>query len=86
MGSGFMIVQLSGFQKLNKVLKQGLERSYFWFLTLTLSACGGGKSIGKGEATVIGFLSDYVPPSSNFDQPKEIDINFKKLEVPLQEG
>ena len=86
MGSGCIIVQLSGFQRLNKGLKRGLERSYFWFLSLTLLACGGEKSIGKGEATVIGFLSDYVPPSSNFDQPKEIDTNFKKLEVPLQEG
>lgn len=77
---------LSGFQKLNKEIIRSFDRSYFWFVTLTLSACGSGQSTGKGEVKVIGFSSGYVPPSSNFDQPSEIDANFKKLQVPLQEG
>ena len=34
----------------------------------------------------IGFLSDYHPPSPNFEDPVDIDPNFKVLEPALQDA
>ena len=73
-------------KKLVKDIISDCKVAFYWVFALTLSACGGGKSKGVDEIKVIGFSPTYVPPKSNFDQPNDIDPNFKILEPLISEG
>ncbi len=77
-------------ERLKRILVKNIlsdcKAAYYWVSALILSACGGGKSIGVDEIKVIGFSSNYVPPKSNYDQPNNIDPNFKILEPSISEA
>lgn len=48
--------------------------------TFILAACGSSNSSKVEQNKETGFLSDYIPPESNFDTPDNVDPNFKVLE------
>ena len=60
-----------------------IKKIDFGLLSLFLSACGSSKSEKMNQKTEIGFLSDYIPPSSNFEDPDNIDPHFKAFEPVL---
>ena len=51
-----------------------------------LSACGSNKSKGIDNSIEIGFSSDYASPRPNFEEPNQVDPNFKILEPTLIQG
>lgn len=60
-----------------------IKRVYFGISPLLLSACGSKSSDSEVETIKIGFLSSYISPPSNFDEPDETDPNFKVFEPGL---
>ena len=73
-------------QKLPKNLISTIYTKNFWIITLFLSACGSNKSKGIDNGIEIGFSSDYAPPRPNFEEPNQVDPNFKILEPTLIQG
>ena len=73
------------YEKNFKDLQQVLHRAFLWPLTLIIAACGGNKTNDLTEVVDIGFSSKYVPPSSKFDRPSNIDPDYKILETNLTE-
>ena len=71
--------------KLFELIKSNLINARFSIFMFILTACGAKKSNQNIEIKTIGFSSDYEPPLSNFEEPRNIDPNFKKLEPSFTE-
>lgn len=68
-----------------KNFRSSINTGYFWLSAIMLSACGGGKKNEMSDIKIIGFPSEYIPPSSNYDYPQVTDPSFKILEPILDE-
>jgi serralysin len=83
---GVFSLFVTGDQKLLKNVSPVLNKTHLWFMALILPACSNDKSNDVEKSIKIGFSSDYVNPIPNFDEPKNVDPNFKILEPVLVKG